>query len=136
MHRFSIWFLLVILGIMVGCTSHAQEGSVQQGGYFNVGFQPSLHPVPTGQEVTYSVQVTHGNQPVSQAQVTVALEMKEMDHGKNEFALKEIKPGVYEGKAVIPMSGSWQAYIRVAQNGKSETIPAAFEAVGEMGEHK
>lgn len=136
MRKFCMILILVVMGIMAGCNSQSQEGSTQQGEYFQVSFQPSVSPVPTGKEVTYTVQVAHGQEPVRQAQVQVALEMKEMDHGKNEFSLKEVKPGVYEGKASIPMSGAWQAYIRVAKDGKSETIPASFEAVGEMVEQK
>ncbi|MGD8191731.1 FixH family protein [Brevibacillus ginsengisoli] len=136
MRTICMMILLVIMGVLAGCGGQSQEGSVQQGEYFSVSLEPAVSPVPTGQEVKYTVQVTHEGEVVTKAQVQVALEMKEMDHGKNEFALKEVQPGVYEGKAVLPMSGTWQAYIRIAKDGKSETIPATFEAVGEMVKSK
>lgn len=131
-----MFLFLLAFGLLSGCSDQSQQGSVQQGEYFSVEFHPSETPVPTGKEIMYTVKLTHDKQPVSGAHVEVALEMQEMDHGENKFTVKEGQPGEYTGKAILPMSGAWQAYIRVEKDGKSETIPASFEAVGEMVEPK
>ncbi len=131
-----IILLTALFGVVTGCGGKEQTPDSAQGEYFKAEFHPAVTPVPTGQEILYTLSLTHDNQSVSGAKVEVALEMKEMDHGENRFALKETKPGVYEGKAILPMSGTWQAYIRVEKDGKSETLLSTFEAAGEMVEHK
>lgn len=137
--RYTIFFLLVlslVLATLTACAGKELNPASQQGEYFAATIQPATVPVPTGKEVVYTVNVSHAGQPVSGAKVEVALEMREMDHGENRVITKEVKPGVYEGTAILPMSGVWQAYIRIENEGKSETLLSTFDAVGEMIEHQ
>lgn len=129
-----IIFVFLMTAFLGGCTGSTPSSQAE--GYFQTELKPATTPVSTGQEVIYTVTVSHEEQPVSGAKVEVALEMKEMDHGQNQFSVQEVSPGVYKGKAILPMSGEWQAYIRVEKDGKNETLLSSFEAVGEMIEHK
>ncbi|MGC5325059.1 FixH family protein [Brevibacillus sp. SYSU BS000544] len=137
--RSTILFFLVaslVLLSLTGCADNKQNSESLQGEYFTATIAPATVPVPTGKEIVYTVNVSHAGQPVTGAKVEVALEMKEMDHGENLMKLTEKKPGVYEGTAILPMSGAWQAYIRIENEGKNETVLNTFDAVGEMIEQK
>ncbi len=126
----AAWGIVVLAGC--GASSDDSGNHAGKGTHFTARLTPAISPVPTGKDVVFTIELAAEGKPVTGAKVDVSLEMKEMDHGANHFAAKEKQPGVYQGVASVPMSGAWEAYIRVEQGGVSETLIAGFEATGEM----
>ena len=57
--------------------------------------------------------------PAAGLNANVALVMPLMDMGKNEFAAKEIAPGVYEGSGTFSMDDEWEVFLTL-QHGKDK----------------
>ena len=57
--------------------------------------------------------------PVGGADVNVALVMKEMDMGKNEFKLADKGNGQYQGEGKFGMSGDWNVVVTAKQSTKT-----------------
>ena len=67
--------------------------------------------------------------PVTGADVNVALVMKEMDMGKNEFKLADKGNGEYQGEGKFGMSGDWNVVVTAKQPGKSATQSFSVKSV-------
>ena len=65
-----------------------------------------------------SVEQTLGT-PVEGAQAEVSLVMPLMDMGKNQFALKPVGKGEYEGTGEFTMSGEWEVIVTASTQGKT-----------------
>lgn len=123
-------FLLILLLIgLSACSNQNSSGSTKDG--LQIQF---LKPdsIKSGQKVEYTVKLMEKGQPVKDAEVIVALEMVEMDHGKNGFRGIMTEPGVYKGEAVLPMGGDWSAYVKVNFNGVNTTQKFDFKVTGSM----
>jgi hypothetical protein len=135
MRRKWMKILLVwcLLGMLSACSTGKKEGQddVQRAGGWKVTFKVP-DKVEAGKRLEYIVQVTKGTQPVTDAEVVVHLEMVNMDHGKNGFRGKMVEPGVYKGRAVLPMGGDWIAYVKVKKGEDALTQPFDFKAEGNM----
>ncbi len=57
--------------------------------------------------------------PVDDAEVHASLVMPLMDMGKNEFDLRPVGNGTYEGTGEFTMDGEWEVVITAAANGKT-----------------
>lgn len=126
-------FLLLLLGVLLtSCTTgnNANGGNEETDGLQVQFVKPD--EITSGQKVEYTVKLMKDNQPINNADVTVSLEMVEMDHGKNGFRGKMTEPGVYKGEAVLPMGGDWAAYVKVDAAGQKVTKSFDFKVKGIM----
>jgi len=118
----SLVLVTVLALLLVGCGG-GQETPARQADEIaaTIDMQPSKPAV--NQETVFRVTVTEPKQgeKIEKAQVTLFLEMKEMDHGENRIALTEVEPGVYEGRGMFPMAGAWQAHVRAEKEGQSKS---------------
>ncbi len=75
-----------------------------------------------GSKTTFRVKITdHGGAPISGAQVQARLVMPLMDMGKNQFPLKEVGGGKYQGSGEFTMAGEWEVNITATEDGKTGT---------------
>jgi len=65
-----------------------------------------------------TVKQTLGS-PVDDDQVEVSLVMPLMDMGKNQFALKPVGSGEYEGAGEFSMAGEWEVVVTASAQGKT-----------------
>ncbi len=73
-------------------------------------------------KTTFRVRITdHSGAPINGAEVKANLVMPLMDMGKNEFPMKDIGGGKYEGTGEFSMAGEWEVNITATQGGKSGT---------------
>ena len=108
----TVWMLMLLLTAalgVLGC-SQSEGGSAAPAIDMKIDMEPK-EPV-AGQETAFHVSIAHDQDGLTGAQVTMFLEMKEMDHGENKIVLQEESPGVYRGKGTFPMSGEWVAHVR------------------------
>lgn len=88
-------------------------------------------PVYVMSELIFSVIVQLGNQPVTDADVTVDLTMPGMFMGINKAVLTHIKAGRYEGEGILPVCPHggklWNAVVAVNQQEKTSAISYFFE---------
>lgn len=127
-----LFILLLMVGFLTACSSGDKTNGDGAGAD---GIQVQLikpDVIKAGQKVEYTVNLSQQNQPVKDADVTVSLEMVDMDHGKNGFRGKMSDPGVYKGVAVLPMGGNWAAYVKVNAAGKEVTKTFNFKVTGNM----
>jgi copper transport protein len=69
---------------------------------------------------SFALRITHGGVPVRGATVTLTLNHLEMQMPQQEYALKEIQPGVYSRAApALVMVGKWGLAFQVAPRGGS-----------------
>jgi uncharacterized GH25 family protein len=78
---------------------------------------------PRTGENTFEVMVMQGNQPVTDAEVSVELFMAampamKMPEMKNTIALKHEGNGQYRGTGNVMMAGSWDATVMVMRGGQ------------------
>jgi copper transport protein len=67
---------------------------------------------------SFALRITRGGAPVRGATVTLALNHLEMQMPQQEYALKEIQPGVYSRTApALVMVGKWGLAFQVAPRG-------------------
>jgi len=57
--------------------------------------------------------------PVESAQVEISLVMPLMDMGKNQFPVKPVGNGQYEGTGDFTMAGEWEVIVTVSTEGKT-----------------
>ena len=57
--------------------------------------------------------------PVEGAQVEISLVMPLMDMGKNQFPLKPVGSGEYEGAGEFTMAGEWEVVVTASAQGKT-----------------
>ncbi len=70
----------------------------------------------------FRVRITdHTGVAITGAQVQASLVMPLMDMGKNQFPLKEVGGGRYEGTGEFTMAGEWEVNITATQDDKSGT---------------
>ena len=75
-----------------------------------------------GSKTTFRVRITdHGGAPITGAQVKASLVMPLMDMGKNEFPMKDIGGGKYEGTGEFSMAGEWEVNITASAGGRTGT---------------
>ncbi|WP_157729523.1 FixH family protein [Tumebacillus algifaecis] len=74
------------------------------------------------QQTSFLVEVTERDKPVVQAEVSLYLEMREMDHGEHVIRLVETSPGQYRGAGTFPMSGTWVTHVRVKREQGTESV--------------
>jgi hypothetical protein len=63
--------------------------------------------------------------PAAGLAASVSLVMPLMDMGKNEFAAKEVAPGVYEGEGAFTMEDEWEVFLAL-QRGKEKPARHVF----------
>ena len=107
--------------LLVGCAG-GQDAPTQSGG-INAAIETKPQKPVANKDTEFRVSVTEPDRDVAveKAQVTLFLEMKEMDHGANQVELTEVEPGVYQGKGKFPMAGIWVAHIRAKQDKQTRT---------------
>ncbi len=78
---------------------------VHQDGYtLKLRLSPNTPAAPN----SFALQVTKGSQPIAGADVTLTLEMLDMQMGNEEYQLGETSPGVYSHSApALVMAGRW-----------------------------
>ncbi|MFT9846793.1 FixH family protein [Aneurinibacillus sp. REN35] len=116
------WMLssLFMLLFLVGCTSHAQwEATVKVPPSFSVG-----------EACPIEVSITENGKPVSGLQVEAQVEMKGMDHGTIDIAFQDKGDGTYEGAALLPMGGEWEAVVKMSGDGNSQEQTVQFKIEG------
>jgi hypothetical protein len=91
-------------------------------GNVDVTLMTEPDPPRTG-EATFDAMVTQGGQPVTDADVSVALFMAampsmNMPEMKNSVALKHEGNGRYRGTGTVMMAGSWDATVSVKRGGQ------------------
>ncbi len=75
-----------------------------------------------GSKTTFRVRITdHAGTLISGANVAASLVMPLMDMGKNQFPMKEIGGGKYEGTGEFNMAGEWEVNITATRDDKSAT---------------
>jgi hypothetical protein len=82
--------------------------------------------IPINRDLTFGVQLADAeDRPVTGAKANVSLVMPQMDMGKNEFSLREGRPGFYTGVGRFTMAGPWNVVVTVAADGKTgqKTFP-------------
>lgn len=130
---YPILFLLLLFVVLTtSCSSGDKDNGDSKG---TDGIQVQLikpEGIKSGQKVEYTIKLMQQNQPLKDADVTVSLEMVEMDHGKNGFRGKMTEPGVYKGEATLPMGGDWAAYVKVKVGGTEVTKTFNFTVTGDM----
>ncbi|GED17925.1 FixH family protein [Aneurinibacillus migulanus] len=115
------WMLSTLfLLLLVGCTSSTQwEAAVKVPAVFKVG---KACPIV--------VNITENGSPVSGLQVNVQVEMKGMDHGTIEVALEDKGKGTYEGAALLPMGGEWEAVVKMSKDRNNQEQIVQFKTEG------
>lgn len=115
--------LVTVLALLLAGCGGGQETPANQTNEIKATIETKPSKPAVNQETVFRVTVTEPNQAgnIEKAQVTLFLEMKEMDHGENRIALTEVEPGVYQGKGKFPMSGAWQAHVRVEKEGQTRS---------------
>lgn len=98
-----------------------------------VNFDINPKPVKFMQELTFKITILQNSKPVTDANVTLDLNMPGMFMGKNKPTIKHVKDGVYEGKGVIPKCPSgrkvWRADITIERANKTARVDFTFEGM-------
>jgi len=107
------------------CSARIEQSGVK------VDLDISPKPVSPMKELVFSVSLSDGNGPVTDATVLVDLTMPGMTMGINRPALVHSGDGKYVGKGVLPecMHGGrvWRAEVRIAQGEKTSSAAFTFE---------
>jgi hypothetical protein len=73
-----------------------------------------------GRKTRFDVKVTDSaGAPVNNAQAHISLVMALMDMGKNEFDLKSVGDGTYQGAGEFTMAGEWEVVATASAGGKN-----------------
>jgi hypothetical protein len=113
--------VFVLASLCLSGCSRSDAGPPSATGTLQTVIETAPSPPHAGQDVKFTVRVTEGSQPLAKAQVSLFLEMSDMDHGENRVALQEQLPGVYAGTGRFSMAGAWLVHVRAEQNGRTET---------------
>jgi uncharacterized protein YfaS (alpha-2-macroglobulin family) len=84
----------------------------------SIRFEPP-QPVMSKKTAFHVTLTDLAGAPVSEATVQASLVMPLMDMGKNQFPLKAMGKGEYEGTGQFTMSGEWEAVFTANAAGKS-----------------
>lgn len=124
MNRMRIALLLVsAVFFTAGCAREETNPGGQED-----HFSGKLTTVPNPPSAKSPAQFTlvlkdHSGQPVSDAEVELHLEMKEMDHGRNVVKMKpDTMPGVYTGTGKFAMDRTWEVYARIQSSQEKGTL--------------
>ena len=88
---------------------------MQRSGY---RLQVLVSPNKAAAPDSFALRITRGGRPVRGATVTLTLNHLEMQMPQQEYALKEVQPGVYSRAApALVMVGKWGLAFQVAPRG-------------------
>ena len=116
-----------------GTTCNIQSGSClkETSDGMTVEFDIQPKPVVALSELTFIVNLTQSETPVTDASVVLDLSMPGMFMGKNRPTLKYARNGRYEGKWIITRcpsgNSTWKAEITVKQASKTTVVDYVFE---------
>ncbi|MBI4848541.1 MAG: FixH family protein [Nitrospirae bacterium] len=119
-------------GIKTDCAINAGP-CLKKTGTDNVQIEFDITPKPVNMmsELVFAVVVKQGEQPVTDADITVDLTMPGMFMGINRTVLEHIKAGRYEGEGFLPACPHggklWKAAVAVNRQGKVSTVSYLFE---------
>ncbi len=127
----SFLILMTWLGtIITSIIPHRATASTQtaQAGPYQVTLQVHPNPPLITQPATLTVQLANNasQQPVTNAQVTLASDMESMDMGTDQTNASLQGNSTYVARVQFPMSGLWQIQVNIAVPG-SQTVSAVFE---------
>lgn len=105
-------FILLVALMMSGCGS-SSEFQVSFAG--NDSFQ-------AGKEVPVELMVMKGKEGAAGLDVKATFEMKSMDHDTLEVSFTDEGNGKYTGTTLFPMSGDWEAYVKLSDGKQEEEI--------------
>jgi hypothetical protein len=96
-----------------------------------VVFDINPKPVKFMEELAFTITLTQGKKPITDAKIQMELGMPGMFMGKNTPAIKHVKDGIYEGKGVIPRCPSgkkvWRALLTIERDNKIAHVEFTFE---------
>ena len=75
----------------------------------------TYHP---DQPLVFDLNVNEDGKGITGLEAVATLEMKNMDHGTLELEFKEQGEGHYTASGVLPMSGDWEAFVKVTDGQK------------------
>jgi hypothetical protein len=110
-----------------------QRGSCRQvtndGTAVKLDIQPK--PVKAMTDLDFMITITRDGTLLKDALISLDLSMPGMFMGRNRSVLRQVKPGLYEGKGVVtkcPSGGkTWQAEVTVEHDGKTAVVDFVFE---------
>jgi hypothetical protein len=116
----------VLFVAATGC-SRADSGPIRVDQKIMVSMQTEPQKPLAKQPTMFHVKVNEEGKDLQHVDVTLFLEMKDMDHGENKVTLQEGPPGVYSGKGTFPMGGNWTAHLRAKTDEDTQTANIPVE---------
>jgi hypothetical protein len=112
-----------------GCATSTPTQTIldqKQNGNLTIQLFSDHNPPVQGYDV-FQILVTDSNgQPVSDATVSLDLNMTTMNMGNNHVAATPLGKGYYAGKVFFSMPGPWQATVGIQRNGQTTTVQFKF----------
>ncbi|MGZ4112705.1 MAG: FixH family protein [Tumebacillaceae bacterium] len=118
----------LLLVAVTGC-SRADSGPIRVDQKITISMQTNPQQPVAKQPTTFQVKVNEEGRDLQHVDVTLFLEMKDMDHGENKVVLQEGPPGVYSGKGTFPMGGDWVAHLRAKTDDDTQTANLPVQVI-------
>jgi hypothetical protein len=118
--RIGLLLCSLLLLAATGC-SRADSGPIRVDQKIVISMQTEPQQPVAKKPTTFHVKVNEEGRDLSHVDVTLFLEMKDMDHGENKVTLQEGPAGVYSGTGTFPMGGEWTAHLRAKTDEDTQT---------------